>query len=148
MTFISIDHISGKDMRFLNMAIEQIERSGFLASRRMGAALIGNRIYSSHNEYRSIVDSRVVAGSLHAEMKVILMSRIDKTINKNRRQTTNKNKKNNNAKCIYVARIADGHFGCAMPCDECMRWLRIYGIKAVKYTDHIDGRDVLCSIKI
>ncbi len=37
-------------------------------------------------------------------------------------------------------------YGSAKPCEHCEQTIRKFGIKKVKYTDIIDGQQVLCTL--
>ena len=129
---VAIENLSAKDMRYLNLALKEISESKFSGSFKVGACLDINENYSACNSHRNVVDGKVVYRSLHAEMIVLIKSRRD----------------GKRIKTLYVARLADKRFGLARPCEECQKWLPFYGVKTVKYTDHIDGKDVLCTWKL
>ena len=38
--------------------------------------------------------------------------------------------------------------GNARPCNHCQKLLRMYNIRRVKYTDVIDGENVLCELRL
>ena len=54
---------------------------------------------------------------------------------------------------IYVARLLrkvddDGIIlGKSMPCIDCQRFLSTYNVNKIKYTDNIDGVNVLCELR-
>jgi hypothetical protein len=59
---------------------------------------------------------------------------------------------------IYVVRLLKGApyngtvkpkfmFGNSKPCLNCQKYLAAYNIKKVKYTDIIDGENVLCEMR-
>jgi hypothetical protein len=59
---------------------------------------------------------------------------------------------------IYIVRImnytknldvnANYWLGCSKPCDNCEPMLHKFNIQTIKYTDIIDGKNVLCTMKI
>lgn len=93
--------------------------------------------------------------SMHAEMHALF--NLVKANNHNRFSPRNKSSVGK-IKCIYVARLMniasdeDSPFpvllGNSKPCDNCQSKLKMYGINRVKYTDIIDGVNVLCEIKL
>ncbi len=62
------------------------------------------------------------------------------------------------AMTIYVVRLLNGAprnskkpdfmFGCSKPCKNCQKFLYIYNIRKIKYTDVVDGKSVLCEFKM
>ena len=127
-----IENLPAKDLRFLNLALEEIEKSEFHSSLRVGACLVNGKVYTACNQHRPIYKKKFVYYSLHAEMIVMLKSLRDKK----------------RIKTLYVARIADGKFGYCRPCTECQKWLQAFGVKVVKYTDCVDGMNILCTWKL
>ena len=92
--------------------------------------------------------------SMHAEMHALF--NLIKANNQNRFSPRNRNSVGK-IKCIYVARLMnietdDSPFpvllGNSKPCENCQNKLKMYGISKVKYTDIIDGVNVLCEIKL
>ena len=51
---------------------------------------------------------------------------------------------------VYVVRLSnqEGVLANAMPCYFCQRLLRKFNVRCVKYTNHIDGRNVLCELRL
>ena len=39
-------------------------------------------------------------------------------------------------------------FGKSMPCNRCQYYLELCGVKKIKYTDNINGTDVICEMKL
>ncbi len=39
-------------------------------------------------------------------------------------------------------------FGNCMPCTNCQKYLSKFGFKRIKYTDFIDGKNVLCELRL
>lgn len=106
----------------------------------------------AQNDHRQLA-GKVYHISLHAEMNALIRSikATDKTAT-----FLNINKKNRRSKeVMYVARLTDiektkGNitFGNSMPCDHCQTWMHKHKIKVIKYTDFIDGKNVICTLKI
>lgn len=46
---------------------------------------------------------------------------------------------------IYVARLTgeNGRYGCAKPCQNCAKRLKKFGIRRIKFTDNVNGENVL-----
>jgi deoxycytidylate deaminase len=129
---VAVENLTAKDLRYLNLALQEIDKSEFKSSLRVGASLDINENYAGCNLHRNVIDGKIIYRSLHAEMHVLIRSKRD----------------GKRAKTLYVARLADGRFGNCRPCVECQKWLPIYGVKIVKYTDYIDGKNVLCTWKL
>ena len=51
---------------------------------------------------------------------------------------------------LYVARTMAGPFpfGKSKPCDHCMQTIQTVGVKTIKYTDVIDDKVFICTIKL
>ena len=85
---------------------------------------------------------------MHALIKSI--KAIDKTGNFLTQKKIRKGKE-----VMYVARLTDNSvnkgritFGNSMPCEHCQKWMYRHRIRMVKYTDFIDGKNVICTMKI
>ena len=71
---------------------------------------------------------------------------------------TNKRSRKTRHTTIYIARIITldkeipEHQTCwlgnCMPCDNCQKNLHKYGINRIKYTDIIDGENVVCEMSV
>ncbi len=51
---------------------------------------------------------------------------------------------------LYVARPLKGTFpfGRSKPCDQCMKTIQMTGVRTIKYTDIIDDKLVVCTVKL
>lgn len=55
---------------------------------------------------------------------------------------------------IYVARLLQPSvkskfiLGNSKPCEHCQKYLYMYNVHKIKYTDVIDGKEVLCEMRI
>ena len=94
--------------------------------------------------------------SLHAEMHALFKSL--KMYNKTNRFKTNYKKLKRPSSTIYVVRILrdvenipklQGYwFGNAKPCVHCQTYLSSHNVTKIKYTDMVDGKNVLCEMKL
>jgi deoxycytidylate deaminase len=92
--------------------------------------------------------------SLHAEINALFKS--VKSMDKTNRLCAKK--KDRPALSIYVVRLLKGAphngkekpkfmFGNSKPCLNCQKYLAAYNITKIKYTDIIDGQNVLCEMR-
>lgn len=97
---------------------------------------------------------RMIYHSLHAEMNVIFkILKLEHKTNRFMRKTPIKRP----ATTIYVVRLLNEKnipknqthlFGNSKPCKHCQKFLRFYNVTKVKYTDIIDGQNVLCEMRL
>lgn len=85
--------------------------------------------------------------SLHAEMNALFHAL------KSNKKFDFKQKSNMCFSTIYVTRLLNNdrskyRLGNAKPCENCQKYLSMYGVKRVKYTDIIDGENVLCELRL
>ena len=92
--------------------------------------------------------------SLHAEMNALkhYLSLVCK------RSSFRSPKKKNNGGIVYVVRVLrtkenlpetqNCWLGNSRPCDHCRMMLAKYGFKKIKYTDIINGINVLCEMRL
>ena len=112
----------------------------------------GNVFYVGENQHRQLA-GRVYHTSLHAEMNALFKS--IKTKRRNRFEDKRRNKSIRPPMTIYVVRLlrckpffSDFIFGGSKPCAHCQKYLAVYNITRIKYTDIIDGVSVLCEMRL
>jgi deoxycytidylate deaminase len=98
---------------------------------------------------------RIRYTSLHAEMNVLFKSIKSEKKNKIR---LGKGRLNRPPTTIYIVRLSKNDdftkdsrgyiYGCCKPCQNCEKYLYHYNVTRIKYTDIINGRSVLCDMKI
>jgi hypothetical protein len=106
------------------------------------------------NQHREMT-GRKYHTSLHAEMNALFKS--IKTEDK-RNKFLNKKKYNRPSMTIYVVRLLNGApyhknkpdfmYGCSKPCTHCQKYLAIYNVKKIKYTDIVGDKNVLCEMRL
>ena len=129
-----VSELSKKDSICLELSINTINRYGeFPDSKCVGSVLnIKNKIHVTGRN--KTIPKKNNIYSLHAEMDVL---------------NNCKNIKNISNTTLYVARLINvgknnESFGCSKPCSKCQSVLKnIKFINKVKYTDFIDGKNVL-----
>ena len=143
-----INKLLSKDLKAIYSASEIAEKSIFDVSKRLGALLRckGNN-YVGENQHREKYGN-VFHRSFHAEMNALFKS--IKNNKKTRKMTINKVDKNMTPMTIYVVRLGakSGIYGNAKPCENCQKFLHFNNVRKIKYTDIIDGINVLCTLKI
>ena len=100
--------------------------------------------YTGENQHREKYGN-IFHRSFHAEMNALLKKiKITEKTNKMNGQ------KNKNKMTIYVVRLGaiKGIYGNAKPCENCQKFLYINNVTKIKYTDIINGINVLCTMKI
>ena len=110
--------------------------------------------YMAHNEHREQY-GRMHYKSLHSEMNSLF--KLIKSEKKNRIRL-GKGRLARSPATIYIVRLArpDGMptnsrgymYTCSKPCHNCEKYLYHYNITCIKYTDVIDGKNVLCEMRI
>lgn len=90
--------------------------------------------------------------SLHAEIHSLYLSL------KSKKEYKFKSHKNSPSKInkldtIYVVRLLNDNrtkynLGNSKPCENCQEYLAMYNVKRVKYIDIIDGKNVLCEMRL
>ncbi len=102
------------------------------------------------NQRREMV-GKVYQRSLHAEINVLFQS-----LKQYEKSNSFKRKKSPERPpmTIYVVRILNGdgsnayyNLGKSYPCLNCQRYLHFHNITKIKYTDNIDGVNVLCELR-
>lgn len=150
-----IKELSAKDLKAVNNAIKIAETSLFNSSKRLGAYIKGNECVLGENQYRQRYGKHTTNMSLHAEMNVLFKTM--KIYKKSNRLITTKSKFRHNYNelkgniVMYVIRLMKSDkslFGNAKPCNCCQKTLRLYNVKKVKYSDNINGQDVIREMKI
>ena len=123
----------------------------------------GSVFYVGENQHREMT-GKIFHTSLHAEMNALYKSikLLDKC-----NYISKKKVYNRPAMTIYIVRLMNGKpeniknntknntknnpqfmLGGCQPCINCQKYLSIYNIKKIKYTDIIDGKNVLCELRI
>ena len=152
-TITPIHDIPNKDIRAVNEALNTAYESNFHSSLRLGACIKNKKEYlmgpNMKGQTRFGKISRV---SLHAEMNALCSY-----LRKEYGHTSFKQKptKTNNY-TVYVVRVMNSKkglpdnqkvwFGCSKPCINCQTNLFHFGFKKIKYTDNINGQNVLCEM--
>jgi deoxycytidylate deaminase len=107
-------------------------------------------LYVGENQRREMI-GKLYQRSLHAEVNALFKSikHYDKTYSFKR-----KGKPDRPAMTLYVVRILNGHcaskcytLGMCRPCLNCQNILFYYNVTRIKYTDIIDGVNVLCEMR-
>lgn len=115
----------------------------------------GNAFYVGENQYRDYFAGEK-KWSLHAEVNAVLCYLKKHNIY---RLTDRKRDKNDKKSItIYVARLMlqDENvplnqpcwLGLAKPCQDCENVLYNHGVTRIKYTDCVDGVNVLCELRL
>jgi len=112
----------------------------------------GNVYYVGENQHREMT-GKIHHSSLHAEMNALFKS--IKSLDKSYRFTNRKIERP--AMTIYVVRLLKGPpdnkntpefmFGGCQPCIHCQKYLALYNITKIRYTDVVDGVSVLCELR-
>lgn len=109
--------------------------------------------YVGENQHREMTGG-VFHTSLHAEIHALFKS--IKIRNKENRISNKKVERPNMT--IYVVRLLKGApyngkkpdymFGGSKPCENCQKYLSLYNVNRIKYTDVIEGTTVLCEMRL
>jgi hypothetical protein len=151
-----ISELSKKELKNLNIAIDEAEKSTFHQPKKIGAVIdSGCGKIAGENQHREQY-GRTRNKSLHAEMNALF-----KSIKRERKNKLclGKGRLERSSMTIYIVRISKptgmnpidsrGYvYGCSKPCLNCERHLYYYNVTRIKYTDIIDGKTVLCEMKI
>ena len=152
----NIYDLQTKDIKNLNLAIDQAEKSFFSQPRKMGSVLeYSGRKIIGENQHREQY-GRTHYTSLHAEMNTLFKSI---KIKRQNRLSIGKGRLSRPPSTIYIVRISKPEgmdpidkrgytYGCSKPCENCQKHLYYYNVTRIKYTDIIDGKSVLCEMKI
>jgi deoxycytidylate deaminase len=87
--------------------------------------------------------------SLHAEIHALFQA-----LKNNRKYDLEKSYVHQlNLSTIYVTRLLNNNdtkyrLGNAKPCENCQKYLKLYKVKRIKYTDVIDGKNMLCEMRL
>ena len=92
--------------------------------------------------------------SLHAEMNALF-----KSIKQKKHNRFVQKKQDIPSKTIYVVRLLRGKpdncngnplfmLGNSQPCDHCQKYLALYNITKIRYTDIINDVSVLCELRL
>jgi hypothetical protein len=152
----NISDLPRKELVNLNIAIDEAEKSIFSQPKKIGAVIdYGCRKIAGENQHREQY-GRTHYKSLHAEMnalfKFIKLGRVNKL-------HIGKGRSDRPSMTIYIVRLCKptgfipidsrGYvYGCSKPCLNCEKHLYYYNVTRIKYTDIIDGKTVLCEMKI
>jgi len=151
----SISQVSKKDIKILDR-LATIAKLSDAPDHQMAACIdYGSEIYG-YNQYIRTRTRRMNAYSLHAEIHAI--SLFIKNIGGYDTDFHNIHKlKFPNKTTIYITRPLRMKYndpsqlmwlGCSKPCDNCEKYIRAVGISKIKYTDIIDGKQVLYTLKL
>lgn len=109
--------------------------------------------YVGENQHREMTGGLFYT-SLHAEIHALFKS--IKIRNKQKRISNKKVDRPNMT--IYVVRLLKGApyngkkpdymFGGSKPCENCQKYLSLYNVNRIKYTDIIEGTTVLCEMRL
>ncbi len=109
----------------------------------------GRVFYVGENQHRELAGG-VFHTSLHAEMHS-LFKKIK--IKHKKKRFFRKGEMRLEKMTIYVARLLYPSekekfiLGNSMPCEHCQKYLLMYNVSKIKYTDVIDGQEVLCEMR-
>jgi deoxycytidylate deaminase len=107
--------------------------------------------FEGENRYRELTGGTFYR-SLHAEINAL-----HKAIKTVREYKFKKDKKSptkiEKLDTIYVVRLMNDNktkynLGNCRPCENCQKYLIMYNVKKIKYTDIIDGKNVLCEMRL
>jgi hypothetical protein len=127
---------------------------------KLGAMLVCNKMYISSNSSRQQIGKKPVR-SVHAEIGALIQHNRDNGIYYlnhvvyTYRSRKRRRKKLHNA-VLYVVRFstrpandAIGHAcGLAKPCADCERYLILHSVGTVKYSENVNGTNVLHTMKL
>ena len=113
----------------------------------------GRVFYEGENQYRQRT-GKYNYYSLHAEMNALFQNIKGKRKNK----FNPKIKLAYRSRTIYVVRLLNSKeglpksqrywLGNSKPCCHCQKYLKKFNITKIKYTDIIDGKNVLCELRL
>ena len=153
-----IDNLGKKDIQNLNFAIKVAKKSLFTSSKKMGSIFCkgGKKCTSGENQHRQFY-RRTKHISLHCEVHTI-MNVIKK---KNMYSLTHPVELNGT---IYIVRLMnsicgkshkiDYLLGNSKPCKNCFKYLELFKVKKIKYTDilydekYLDRVNVLVELRL
>jgi hypothetical protein len=110
----------------------------------------GRVFYVGENQHRELAGG-VFHTSLHAEMHSLFKNI---KIKHKRKRFFRKGEMKLEKMTIYVARLLFPSekekfiLGNSMPCQHCQKYLSMYNVRKIKYTDVVGGKEVLCELKI
>ncbi len=150
-----LDQVSKKDIRILDK-LATIAKYSDAPDHQMAACIDYGYGIFGYNQYIRTRTRRMNAYSLHAEIHAI--SLFIKNVGGYESDFKNiyKMKLPSNT-TIYVTRPLRAKYndpgqllwlGCSKPCDNCERYIKAANISKIKYTDIIDGYQVLCTMKL
>jgi len=150
---IPFDKLPCKILKQVSMAATTAEESDFESSKRLGASLQYKGIYFyGNNSHRNRV-GKVYCVSLHAEVDVLLKALKSYEKNANLKSKT---KMPPSTVCVVrLMRSKDGlpnyrsfRFGISKPCSNCEKQLYRFNVTKIYYTDVVDGKEVLCEMRM
>jgi tRNA(Arg) A34 adenosine deaminase TadA len=113
---------SRNDMRFVNMASQEAEKSPALYKHGCVAVVSGKVVARGHNNYRTSSKDGLIGNncSCHAEIDVLrkcMKQQIRKKMN------------------MYVVRVnQSGELAMSLPCSECYHTMKKFGVKNIVYS--------------
>ncbi len=90
--------------------------------------------------------------SLHAEVHALFCA-LKKNKEYKFKNDSKSPSKTKDLNTVYVVRLMNNNatkynLGNSKPCENCQKYLALYKVKKIKYTDIIDGQNVLCEMKL
>jgi hypothetical protein len=156
-------NLNSNDLYALTICNDIAEKSEFNNSqKRLGAYLDLNMPkkieFYGENYYRERV-GKVMMKSTHAEMNTIMkFLKFNHVYKLTHILSNRKNKRKNNLKSstLYVLRTLSNKTddligracGLAKPCEICQKYLALHGVGTIKYTEYINGVNVLHTMKL
>lgn len=149
-----INKLSKKNLKMLEMAVSEAEKSDFKSSKRLGASInYKNKIFiNGYNSHRTRI-GQIKCISLHAEISAIF-----NLLKYHKKNATLKSKIILPKSDIYVVRLMKNKknlpiyrkhlFGNSKPCLNCQQKLSKYNVKRIFYTDIHNNIEVLCELNL
>ena len=156
-----LEDLSKRDRRYIEDAVNVAASSDF-SIYKLGAVLVGqnkkevfkgcNQLFENGSKRARLAkkEEENEYFSVHAEINVLLKYLKHIGNNITFRKVDEISCKNVDKSTVYIVRLSnkDGVLGNAMPCYFCQRLLRKFNVRCVKYTDNIDGENVLCEMRL
>jgi hypothetical protein len=159
---IPFTELNSNDIYALTICNEVAKQSEFInAQKRLGAYLnYGKNRYNFYGEnyYRERV-GKIMMKSTHAEMNAIMKFLKSRYIYKLTHVLSNKKRKrkyNLKNSILYVLRtlgdktndFVGNACGLSKPCKICQKYLALHGVGTIKYTEYVNGINVLHTMKL
>lgn len=155
----NLESVSSKELKILDKLIDIAENSDAPDYRMAACLKVNPSLFFGYNQYCRTRTKKMNTYSLHAEMHAIsLYIREVGGLDSNFRSLKKNKIPINNKSTIYITRPLKTSrnlpttqhlwFGCSKPCENCRNRLMEAGIGKIKYTDIINGKQVLCTMKL